>query len=216
MVLKSTRFIDETIKKLGLDISYYIEGRLKTGEVYKGTPFDITGKLIDPSLYEVPISLKILNKNRFRWDINTENYTKGGESDFGDPVITPKFSFLVMPDSSVISKNPKIGEVSYQFKFHNHQNLIKKYKALLKIEPVQEASVITISIEDEVTEKAIDFLNTMVEIYIENSISLNKKVNDNTLQFIDGQLNEVESQLNGVESNLEQFQREKNHFQFRK
>lgn len=212
MVLKSTRFIDETIKKLGLDISYYIEGRIKTGEVYKGTPFDITGKLIDASLYEVPISLKIINKNRFRWDIVTENYTKGGESDFGEPVITPKFSFLVMPDSSIISKNPKIGEVAYQFKFHNHQNLIRKYKSLLKIEPIEDASVISISIEDEVTEKAIDFLNTMVEIYIENSISLNKKVNDNTLQFIDGQLNEVESQLNGVESNLEQFQREKTTF----
>ena len=212
MVLKSTRFIDETIKKLGLDISYYIEGRIKTGEVYKGTPFEVTGKMIDASLYEVPISLKILSRNRFRWDIVTEKYTKGGESDFGDPVITSKFSFLVMPDSTIISKNPKIGEVAYQFRFHNHNNLIKKYKALLKIEPVQEASVITISVEDEVTEKAIDFLNTMMEIYIENSISLNKKVNDNTLQFIDGQLNEVEGQLNGVESNLEQFQREKTTF----
>ena len=93
MVLKSTRFIDETIKKLGLDISYYIEGRIKTGEVYKGTPFEVTGKMIDASLYEVPISLKILNKNRFRWDIVTENYTKGGESDFGDPDITSKISF---------------------------------------------------------------------------------------------------------------------------
>ena len=117
-----------------------------------------------------------------------------------------------MPDSTIISKNPKIGEVAYQFRFHNHNNLINKYKTLLKIEPVQEASVITISIEDEVTEKAIDFLNTMMEIYIENSISLSKKVNDNTLQFIDGQLNEVEGQLNGVESNLEQFQREKTTF----
>jgi tyrosine-protein kinase Etk/Wzc len=117
-----------------------------------------------------------------------------------------------MPDSTIISKNPKIGEVAYQFRFHNHNNLINKYKTLLKIEPVQEASVITISVEDEVTEKAIDFLNTMMEIYIENSISLSKKVNDNTLQFIDGQLNEVEGQLNGVESNLEQFQREKTTF----
>ncbi|MBK9639438.1 MAG: polysaccharide biosynthesis tyrosine autokinase [Bacteroidetes bacterium] len=127
-------------------------------------------------------------------------------------MITSKFSFLVMPDSTIISKNPKIGEVAYQFRFHNHNNLINKYKTLLKIEPVQEASVITISVEDEVTEKAIDFLNTMMEIYIENSISLSKKVNDNTLQFIDGQLNEVEGQLNGVESNLEQFQREKTTF----
>jgi len=212
MVLSSTRFIDETIKKLGLDISYYIEGRIKTGEVYKGTPFEVTGKLIDGTLYEVPIQLRILNAKKFRWEIKTETYSKSGESEFGDPVVNSKFSFLVTPDSNIISKNPKIGEVDYQFRFHNHQNLIKKYKKLLKIEPVQEASVITISVEDEVTEKAIDFLNTLVSIYIENSISLTKQVNDNTLQFIDGQLNEVENQLNGVESNLEQYQREKTTF----
>ncbi len=209
MVLKSTRLMDETIQKLGLDISYYIEGRVKTGEVYKGTPFEVQGKLIDTRLYEVPVKLKILNEERYRWEISTDFYSKSGESKFGDPVVTPKFSFLIMPDSNVISRNAKISEINYQFRFRNHANLIKKYKKLFKAEPVQEASVITISIEDEVPERAIDFLNTLVNLYIENSVSVNKQVNENTLQFIDGQLSQVENQLNGVESNLEQFQREK-------
>jgi tyrosine-protein kinase Etk/Wzc len=212
MIIKSTRLLDETIKKLGLDISYYIEGRLKTGEVYKGTPFEVTGKLVDFSLYEVPIKLKILNNKRFSWAIATENYKQSGVSNFGDPVVTPKFSFLVTPDSNIILNNPRISEINYQFRFHNHQALIKKYQTLLKVEPVEDASVISLSIEDQVTEKAIDFLNTLVGIYIENSVAVNKQVNDNTLQFIDGQLAEVENQLNGVESNLEQFQRERTTF----
>jgi len=40
-ILKSTKLIDETVTKLRLDISYYIQGRIKTGEVYRGTPFQL-------------------------------------------------------------------------------------------------------------------------------------------------------------------------------
>ncbi|MBK7886333.1 MAG: hypothetical protein IPJ86_03245 [Bacteroidetes bacterium] len=76
LILSSTKMVDETVKKLGLDISYYIEGRIKTGEVYKGTPFEVQGKLLDYSFYETPISLKIINQKRFSWEINTEEYTK--------------------------------------------------------------------------------------------------------------------------------------------
>ena len=72
LVLSSTKMVDETVKKLGLDISYYIEGRIKTGEVYKGTPFEVQGKLLDYSFYETPISLKIINQKRFAWEISTE------------------------------------------------------------------------------------------------------------------------------------------------
>jgi len=143
--------------------------------LYKGTPFEVTGKLVDFSLYEAPFKLKILNKDRFRWEVKTETYSKSGEAKFGDPVVTSKFSFLVTPDSNVINKNAKISEINYQFRFHDHKELIDKYAKVLKAEPVQESSVITVSIEDEVLERGIDFLNTLVALYIENSVSLNKQ-----------------------------------------
>jgi capsular exopolysaccharide synthesis family protein len=209
LILKSTKLISETVKKLDLGISYYIEGRIKTGEVYKGVPFDVQGKLINKSLYETPIKLTILNLSRFRWSLNSETVNKSGEARFGEPVITPDFSFLVQPDSNVINANPRIADIKYEFRFHDHNELVKMYKKALQVEIVEDASAITLSIEDQVMEKAIDFLSTLTQLYIDNSVAVTREVNENTLSFIDGQLREAENLLNGVEGNLEQFQREK-------
>jgi tyrosine-protein kinase Etk/Wzc len=211
-ILKSTKLIDETVKKLKLDISYYIQGRIKTGEVYRGTPFFVEGKLSDRSLYEIPFEIKILNKDRYRVEVNTEQYRFKREGKFGEPMVTDRFSFIIVPDSSIIDRNNNIADIPYIFKFRDHQQLVKKYQNAIQIEKDNNATVIAISIEDEVQEKAVDFLNTLVSTYIENSIAVTKNVNENTLAFIDGQLREVESQLNGVEGNLEQFQRDRTTF----
>ncbi len=209
MILMSTKLVDETVTKLNLDISYSIQGRLKTGEVYRGTPFTVEGKVSDNALYDVPFLLHIINKDKYRVEVKTESYSFTKEARFNDPVVTDKFSFIVTSDTAVVKQNGKIGEIQYVFKFKNHAALVKEYQRAIKVIKEQNASVITVSVEDQVAEKAVDFLNTLTGIYIENSISVNKKVNENTLEFIDGQLREVEGQLNSVEGNLEQFQREK-------
>lgn len=209
MILQSTKLVDETVKKLNLDISYYIQGRLKTGEVYKGTPFSVEGKISDRSLYDVPFLIRILDKDRYKVEIATDDYKFSKEARFGDPVVTTRFSFIVTNDSNIIKNNRRIADISYLFKFQDHDKLVKKYQSALTVTKDNSATVIDISIEDEVQEKAIDFLNTLTNLYIENSISVNKDVNENTLDFIEGQLREVEAQLNNVEGNLEQFQREK-------
>ena len=206
-IIKSTKLIDETIKKLNLDIGYYIEGRIKTGEVYKGTPFSVVGKLTDKSLYNVPFEIKIINNESFVVEVNTDQYKFKRKSKFGVPVINEKFSFIVNSDTTVITRNTKISDIPYIFKFKNHEALINKYQNALTIEKDQTASVIKISLEDEVEDKAVDFLNTLINIYIENSIEVQKTVNENTVRFIDAQLADVENQLNNVESNLESFQK---------
>jgi capsular exopolysaccharide synthesis family protein len=206
-IIKSTKLIDETINKLNLDIGYYIEGRIKTGEVYKGTPFTVVGKLTDKNLYNVPFEIKILNQQSFIVEINTDEYKFKRQSKFGVPVINEKFSFIVNPDSTIINRNPKISEIPYIFKFKDHDKLIKKYQDALTIEKDQTATVIKISLEDEVEDKAVDFLNTLINNYIENSVEVQKTVNENTVRFIDAQLADVENQLNNVESNLESFQK---------
>src|SRR5687768_5627942 len=45
-ILSSSKLIGDVITKLNFDISYYIEGRLKTGEIYKGRPFIVDGKVL--------------------------------------------------------------------------------------------------------------------------------------------------------------------------
>lgn len=212
-VLTSSQLIGETINQLNLDISYYIKGRLITGEVYKGTPFNVEGKISDKSLYNQPFSLRILNNSSFKVEIITDDFKFSKVAHFGDPVVNSKFSFIVTSDSAVIRRNAKISDINFEFKFHDHASLIQHYKLhALKAEKDPNATVISLSVEDPVQAKAIDFINTLTNNYIENSVAVNKKVNENTLEFIEGQLREVESQLNSVEGNLEQFQKEKTTF----
>lgn len=208
-ILRSTKMIEETINKLNLDVSYFISGLLKTGEVYKRVPFTVDGKVSDRLLYGTPFSIKIIDKDKYQVEINTEGVKFSKTARFGQPVIHPKFSFIVENDSEIIKQNPNIADINYTFVFNERQKLIQTYQAALTIEKDDAATVINASIEDPVPEKAVDFLSTLSNLYIENSVSVNVKVNDNTLQFIEGQLHEVEAQLNNVEGNLEQFQREK-------
>ncbi|HQF27780.1 MAG TPA: polysaccharide biosynthesis tyrosine autokinase, partial [Bacteroidia bacterium] len=160
----------------------------------------------------VPFEIHVKNKSSYVVEINTESYKFKREAHFGEPLVTDRFSFIITPDTAVIERNTKIQEIPYIFKFRNHSKLVQTYQNALIINKDNSATTISISIEDEVQEKAVDFLNTLVNIYIENSIAVNKNVNENTLAFIDGQLREVEGQLNGVEGNLEQFQKDRTTF----
>jgi len=209
MILASTKLVDEAVTKLNLDISYYIEGRLKTGEVYKGTPFSVEGKILDPYLSGAPFRIVILNKDQYKLDLDPAYYNFSKVLKFGEPVVNEKFSLVINGNPGAISNNNRISEIKYLFRISDHKETVKHYQKALSVGESDEASVISIQIIDPVPEKAVDFLNTLVNLYIENSISVSKEINTNTLTFIDNELREVENDLNSDESNLELFQRQR-------
>lgn len=209
-VLSSSSLISEVIDKLNLNISYFIEGRIKTGELYKGRPFTVDGKIINTEFYGARFDVKILNDKNFQLSVDHQGFTHNKTHKFGEPVINDHFSLILNSDSSILGKNSaNIGEAKYFFQINDKAYLIKKYGEALQLSQDEEATVIKIFFEDEVAEKAVAFVKTLTETYLDNSIRLQKEINENTLAFIDGQLKDVEDILNGVESNLEQFQRQR-------
>jgi tyrosine-protein kinase Etk/Wzc len=210
-VLSSSRLINDVIGKLNIDISYFIEGRIKTGEIYKGKPFLVDGKVLDATFYGAPFFVNILDNQKYKLSLEFGAYKYSKIHKFGEPVVNDKFSLIINSDSTIVGKNSvNLAETRYLFRINDRAYLVKKYKQSLQLSMGEEATVIEAFIEDEVPEKAVDFLKVLTEMYLENSISVQKEINENTLAFIDGQLKEVEDILNGVESNLEQFQRSRN------
>lgn len=210
-VLSSSRLINDVIGKLNIDISYFIEGRIKTGEIYKGKPFLVDGKVLDATFYGAPFFVNILDNQKYKLSLEFGAYKYSKIHKFGEPVVNDKFSLIINSDSSIVGKNTvNLAETRYLFRINDRAYLVKKYKQSLQLSMGEEATVIEAFIEDEVPEKAVDFLKVLTEMYLENSVSVQKEINENTLAFIDGQLKEVEDILNGVESNLEQFQRSRN------
>ncbi len=209
MIMASTKLVEEAVSKLNLDIAYYIEGRLKTGEVYKGTPFSVEGKILDPSLYGVPFRIVILNKDRYKLDLDLEYYKFSKVQRFGEPIVNEKFSLVINGNSTTIAANSRISDIKYLFRISDQTQVVRHYQGALNVTTSDQASAIHIATEDPVPEKAVDFLNTLVNLYIENSVSVSKEINTNTLAFIDNELRQVETDLMGDESNLEQFQRQR-------
>ena len=209
-ILSSSSLINEVISKLNLDISYFIEGRFKTGEIYRGRPFLVEGKVIDNSYYGVPFYLSVLSPDRYKLSINQGGLTYNAIHKFGEPVINDKFSLIITADTTIINKkSSNLSEAKYLFRINDRGYLIKNFQHAMQLSQDEEATVIEVYIEDEVDDKAVIFLKTLTERYIANSVSVQKEINENTLAFIDGQLKDIEDILNGVESNLEQFQRQK-------
>jgi tyrosine-protein kinase Etk/Wzc len=206
-VLRSTRIIDETVNRLNLDVSYYIKGRLRTGEIYQNVPFKVVdAKILDGSFYGAPFNIKIINKESFNLSIEYGEFRFSKTYHFGDPVVNSKFSLVVNGNTDQINSNSKLGEINFIFKINNHAYLVSKYQSTLKMQKDENASVIDINVEDEVPDRAIAFLDTLTHLYIDYSIAVSKEINSNTLKFVDDQLQDVEAILNGVESNLADYQ----------
>ena len=72
-VLSSFDLINTALKKVDFDISYFIEGRLKTTELYNSMPFKVEMEVLDGSIYEKSIRFSIENMNTYKLD-----YEKGG------------------------------------------------------------------------------------------------------------------------------------------
>ena len=166
---------------------------------------------MDATFYGAPFFVNILDNQKYKLTLEFGAYKYSKIHKFGEPVVNDKFSLIINSDSSIVGKNSvNLAETRYLFRINDRGYLVKKYKQTLQLSMGEEATVIEAFIEDEVPEKAVDFLKVLTEMYLENSVSVQKEINENTLAFIDGQLKEVEDILNGVESNLEQFQRSRN------
>lgn len=208
-ILKSSKLIRETVSKMKLDVSYFIKGRLKTGEIYQGIPFSvIDAKILDFDFYGIPFNVNVINSERYSLEIEHGNYNFSKVYKFGEPVVNEKFSFIINGKGEQIENNSKLSEVNYQFKINNTNQMVSKYKSSLKLERDFEASVISLSVSDEIPERAVAFLDTLTKLYIDYSVSVQREINTNTLNFIEDQLQDVAGILNSVESNLEQYQRQ--------
>lgn len=211
LILSSTKLIDEAVTILNLDISYYIAGKLRTGEVYQKSPYTVDGKILKSNFYGAPFNVNILSDSTFYLKVKGNNGSSEYEEEykFNEPIVNDDFSIILKNDSGLIATHNSISSVNYQFVINQHDYVVSEYKKALQITKEANASVINVLFSDQVWEKSVDFVSTLVDLYIDNSIAVSKEINTNTLKFIDEQLEEVAAKLNTSESSLEAFQKSK-------
>ncbi len=205
-LLKSENRINETINRLGFDVSYFVEGRLKTTELYKTCPYKVT--TIDSSKsvpYNQEIYLQKVNEHSYMLSSTEEHINRR----FKDK------TFLFNADQSLGGWNFNIShangnginaEYSYYFIIHHPRTLMSAYRSKLNLHwAYKNSAILTASVNTEIPEKDFDFLSTYLQVVIDLGLEEKNEYLVNTINFIDRYMGDITDTLLNFEGEIDDF-----------
>ncbi|NOQ73576.1 MAG: polysaccharide biosynthesis tyrosine autokinase [Crocinitomix sp.] len=191
-ILNSRDLIGEVIDKINIGTSYYVVGRIKKVEVFETLPFKSSVSVLNPQLYEVPIQVTILNQEQYKIAYSVGGVNVEDVYNFDEEVTNSDFVLQLDRRYELDDENiSELKESDYEIVFHSRNYLINKYQSGLHVENIEHTSVITLSVNDELANRAIVYLDTLTNTYVDYSKRSQLEVNENTLTNIQKQIDTV-------------------------
>lgn len=210
-IIKSFDLISNAVKKLNLDVSYYIQGRINKKEIFQNLPFKIRTFFRSPNIIEKDIKFKILDSNRYSLSFSVNNIDTSFIHLF-DSSSTNKYysikSSLISDDSFFISDILK--NIDYRITFHNKNYWVNKIISSTSVENIEYTSMLLIQNLDEIPSRSRMILDTLANEFIKNTLANEFKINDNTLIYINKQLVDVVDILDSIQYSIENLKNTKN------
>ena len=211
-VIQSYDLLKKVVDKLNINISYFIEGRLRTVEVYSGMPFKIELYYINPAFYESEIRLNILDKSHFRISFLKNDKTFSQEGTFGDDFICTEMKLHISANKSMLNQANinEMQDVNYLFRIHNPAYLVYKFQGAMSVKNPDYTDILQVTLRDIIPNRAISFLDTLNEEYMQYTLNTELQINENTLFYIDKEMSEVTEMIDTIEINMEKYKEKKN------
>jgi len=168
---------------------------------YQNTPFEIVFDSLQNQRRGQRIDIKILSGDEYSINIGDaiERTMR-----FGEQYLDDDYNFRM------ISKNGYVFDPGqsnkYYFWFESLENLANGYRGKLSVSPIEEeASIVTLATSGFNVAQEADYLNKLMEVYIDRGLELKNETADNTIEFINNQLGLISDSLRVAENNLESF-----------
>ncbi len=211
-ILKSRSLLDETIRELNLEVSYFSHSALFQVPLYKNQPFIVEPLRASDGIYDEKFELTILDSSRFRLETDIDNtylknFSYSSTHRFGEEIRNPQFTFRIIRQDVVSDLPP---DEQYIFVINSLNKMINFYQEKMKAEPLnKDATIVEITVQDQIRERAADFLNTLGKVYINRDVKDKSSVAALTLKFVDEQLADISTTLHSTEQELQKFKEEK-------
>lgn len=209
-VLTSYDMVNNTLNKLDFDVSYYIIGRFKVTQQYGTMPFVVEMQPLVPGLYDRPIDLHVIDFDRYEI-----SYERGGETvkrqfRFNQEERDPEYLLTVRRQPYLNPQSVKeLTVIDYQFVRHNRSRLVSQYMRAMKVVNQDFTSILEVTVEDEVAQRAQRFLDSLSSTYIAYTLQSELDINVNTVSYIDRQLDEVTVILEQHEDEMQRYKESK-------
>lgn len=207
-IIKSRTILSKVVDELDLNIEYYVVGRVKEQEVYLNPPLNLNFiasdsviKTIDTTLF-----LNVIDAEKFQLsNSNNKNFlgiNKGNGStySFGDKIETSYGDLIITPN---IGNYGSSEGSQVRVRIKPHHIVVESYKEKIEVENVSMSNVLTLTLNENLREKAQMILDKLVEKYNEDAISDKEEIVKITSDFINNRLEIISNELEQVDLTAE-------------
>jgi len=171
---------------------------------YRNSPFIVVYDSLQKQRTKLPIEIKILSPDSYKLEING-NIDFSKTLSFGKRFNEMGFDFTIFPNSGYFSFDPGASN-RYYFYFLSPASLANQYRGKLSISPIEEeATLVTLSVSGSVPQQETDYLNKLMEVYLQQGLEVKNTTAEKTIEFITGQIGSISDSLSKVENTLENF-----------
>lgn len=215
--LTSRPVADRALSRLDFNVDYFAPGFLRDTELYKNSPIhvevdwnlpQVMGDKIritwkDDNNFQVSFPGKLYGQYRpdapYEEDLQLDK-EKLHEFAFGEFTGHPRFNFRV-----VKTKNEPEGEILINLR--SRGSLLSEFTGEgFLVYPIEaNASILELMLNTTHPQKGADYLNTLMEVFLEMELEEKNRMAKRTVDFIDGQIAGVSDTLSYFEDNLQAF-----------
>jgi capsular exopolysaccharide synthesis family protein len=218
LILSSKKMALNALKRLDFEVSFYGKYPLLNEELYKNSPISVaildnhSNNRSDIFAFELISKKKFklvkLNSSLYHFisdDFNTQSTQSSslGVYEFGEEINIGSIRFIIKPIDSL--KNG----VKIYFKIQHPKHLADYYAKEISIKPLYNfGSVLEVKIKTNVIEKGKDYVNALMEAYIEYDFKEKNKLANNAYEIIEAQIKTLKDSLKTDQNNFSQIKKD--------
>jgi capsular exopolysaccharide synthesis family protein len=178
--------------------------RLREDNLYTASPFVVNLDTSAMLPFGAPIHITFTSPNSFKLETEIGGKIKGSYK-LNDTITIGESKFSIGLRINALANDDYVG-VHYFFTVNNPHALANMYRAKTGVTlNDKKGSILSLTTQGPVPQQETDYLNKLMEEYINFGLENKNKIAENTMQFIDEQIFGVSDSLRAAESSLQNF-----------
>lgn len=206
-ILKSRTYAAKVLNRLHYDVTYIVKGKIITSELYPNNIFNIDFVYLDSTNIGRQYEINFLNMEKFELYHANDKKTKS-VFNLNDTVFFDGSFFVI----SIKKKNYYTAYLNIPITYYinDHLGQAASFSSGLGVEIEKGTNILNLSYTSEVPQLASDYLNAIAAFYIEESINNKSQAIQQTVQFIDAQLDDLAEKVKSSQGDLADFKTNNN------
>jgi capsular exopolysaccharide synthesis family protein len=200
-LIRSRYLLNKVVAQNKWNVEIWTRGVIRTSEIFRQLPFTVHFDKPGDSVKNTSFSLHFLSDGKFRVNEGEAVYT------YNNSFVVSNETFKILPNLPIRPADNSLYDIFIYDVRTTSDNIAKQ----LKITPKSNmSSVVELTFTGSNKDKDEVVLQKIMEAYVQLGVDEKKKVQQNTLSFINERLSVLSGELGSVEGQLESFKRENN------